>query len=223
MGYVRGHLPQVSQPVLTGQLAVFDLQLVGQAADFVPQRLVRAAEPVGGVVPCGQDRLHIDVGKSGFCRGHRLPFRAQVESRGGSRGDIGVAGLACSVHSGQLDGRGIAAANHLQFPLFLQSHDFRQNLVAGFHVPLALFAGGGGGPVARLRVLSAERVELLLQFQELIHNRLFGGQQLEEVARISTRDNFQLLRSQAPEKLHDLQLALDELGKALGFHDELHL
>jgi len=100
---------------------------------------------------------------------------------GGSRGDIGVAGLARSVHSGQLDGCNVAAANHLHLPLLFQPHDFRQQFVAGFHVPLALFASGGGSPVARLRVLPAERVELLLQFRELIHHRLFGGQQLEGV------------------------------------------
>ena len=91
------------------------------------------------------------------------------------------------------------------------------------HVPLAFFAGRCGGPIASLWILSSKRVELLFQFGKLVHHRLLGGQQLEEIGHVSASDDIQLLRSQLPQELHDLQLAKRELGQAIRFHSELHL
>ena len=84
------------------------LQLVGEASDFVPQRLVRAAEPVGSFVPRGQNGLHVDVGKSGFCSGHvtlpcsdRVPWRQpRRHRRGGPRSPRAFRPVGWTQHRG---------------------------------------------------------------------------------------------------------------------------
>ena len=62
MGHVRGHLAQVGQAVLAGQLAVLDFQFGGELLDLVAQRVVRLLQPQRGRVPGRQDRLQIGAG-----------------------------------------------------------------------------------------------------------------------------------------------------------------
>ena len=62
MGHVRGHLSQIGQAVLAGQLAVLDLQFGGELPDLVAQGIVRLLQAKCRRVPSGQDRLQIGAG-----------------------------------------------------------------------------------------------------------------------------------------------------------------
>ena len=61
VGDVRRHLPQVSEPIFAGQLAVLRFQLVGQTANLGLQRLVRMLQAVGRFVPGCQHRLQVEL------------------------------------------------------------------------------------------------------------------------------------------------------------------
>ena len=56
-GVDYGHLAQVGQPILAGQLAVLSLQLIRKAANFGPECFVSPLQPVGRFIPSCQDRL----------------------------------------------------------------------------------------------------------------------------------------------------------------------
>ncbi len=61
MSDVGRHLPEIGQPVFTGQLAVFRLQLIREPADLGLQRLVRPLQAVGRLVPGSQNRLQVQL------------------------------------------------------------------------------------------------------------------------------------------------------------------
>ena len=83
MGHVRGHLPQIGQAIFARQLAIFRFQLVGEAAHFLPQRVVRLLQPQRGAVPGRQHGVQIGIGVELF----RFDIETGMSHGGGKRVD----------------------------------------------------------------------------------------------------------------------------------------
>ena len=122
VGHVRRHLTEVGQAVLAGQLAVLDLQFVGELLDLVAQRGMRLFQADGGRVPGGQDVCRSALASNvvgsmavatwfiGLFASWASPFRGQVEpahAGAGGRRVSGV-GLPGGAKPLQLHDRGVA-------------------------------------------------------------------------------------------------------------------